>query len=66
MTVLNHDTNQQFNLGDIVRLKSGGPAMTIAQIGKGLVRCFWHGGKKVEEKVLPVQVLEKLIDGEHA
>jgi uncharacterized protein YodC (DUF2158 family) len=45
--------NLEFNVGDVVRLKSGGPEMTIEGIGKhGLgavhdnAKCVWFEGKK--------------------
>lgn len=42
----------QFKKGDIVRLKSGGPDMTIDDIvtltGKSRVRCVWFAGRKHE------------------
>ena len=35
---------EAFNIGDVVRLKSGGPSMTIInQIGDGILVCEWFG-----------------------
>lgn len=34
-----------FKPGDTVRLKSGGPLMTVEQIINGLVRCSWFSEK---------------------
>ena len=32
----------QFNKGDVVRLKSGGPAMTVSFVDdKGKLECWW-------------------------
>lgn len=31
----------EFKIGDVVRLKSGGPAMTVGGLVDGLVRCIW-------------------------
>ncbi len=40
----------KFNIGDVVRLKSGGPVMTVskADIGDSMVDCIWFDttGKK--------------------
>ncbi len=46
--------NETFNVGEIVKLKSGGPDMTILKvIGKddkpnGYYRCQWFAGKKLD------------------
>lgn len=32
-----------FNVGDVVRLKSGGPKMTVERIGEELLGCIWLG-----------------------
>lgn len=32
---------QGFKKGDVVRLKSGGPRMTVAELGQSLVSCTW-------------------------
>ncbi len=31
----------EFKVGDIVKLKSGGPSMTVVVAKGGKVRCFW-------------------------
>ncbi|WP_231876380.1 YodC family protein [Azotobacter vinelandii] len=63
-------TGLEFVKGDIVVLKSGGPAMTIESIGnyaEGLARgpergakCIWFDGGKPQEHVFDVAVLEKV------
>lgn len=35
------------NVGDIVVLKSGGPRMTVTEVGREKVRCKWFDEKKV-------------------
>jgi uncharacterized protein YodC (DUF2158 family) len=43
--------NNSFATGDIVKLKSGGPEMTVFQwlsFGGGVFRCQWFAGKKLE------------------
>ncbi len=39
---------QEFQTGDIVQLRSGGPKMTVEHMGAagGTVRCQWFSGKK--------------------
>ncbi|ACO78286.1 hypothetical protein AvCA_20850 [Azotobacter vinelandii CA] len=63
-------TGLEFVKGDIVVLKSGGPAMTVESIGnyaEGLARgpergakCIWFDGGKPQEHVFDVAVLEKV------
>ena len=46
----------QFNVGDIVRLKSGGPDMTVEEelTYQGIsYRCQWFAGKKLESGIFP-------------
>lgn len=43
-------TNDTFNPGDVVKLNSGGPAMTISYIGTGTDRrctCLWFHGPEL-------------------
>jgi uncharacterized protein YodC (DUF2158 family) len=60
--------NLEFNVGDVVRLKSGGPEMTIEGIGKhGLgavhdnAKCVWFEGKKRMEGVFELVTLSKVL-----
>jgi uncharacterized protein YodC (DUF2158 family) len=55
-----------FNIGDVVELKSGGPAMTVEEtvqlhLGtKGeFVKCQWFGGKKLEYGTFPVPSVKR-------
>lgn len=45
--------------GDLVRLKSGGPVMTIDEINFTGAICKWFDGKKAEAKTFQVASLEK-------
>jgi uncharacterized protein YodC (DUF2158 family) len=49
-----------FQRGDLVRLRSGGPAMTVDSIKGNQVDCFWTGedGQPNAES-FPVDVLQK-------
>lgn len=57
----------QFSPGDRVRLKSGGPVMTVESVVDGLVHCLWFDGKSPSQKVVghgfPEAVLEKFDPG---
>jgi len=62
----------QFQKGDQVHLKSGGPLMTIQELGDfsindGIVngaKRIWFDGNKPIERVFDVTTLEKYIDDE--
>ena len=47
--------DEELRVGDIVRLKSGGPEMTIEYIGKFAIKdgakCVWFDGKKRHEDI---------------
>ncbi|MCW4438741.1 YodC family protein [Vibrio splendidus] len=49
-----------FEVGDIVKLKSGGPDMAINIFNqyKGGYKCQWFAGKKLEEGYFPADSLE--------
>jgi len=59
---------QEFKVGDIVRLISGGPEMTVAVVKAqhvipsylGRVSCQWFGGKKLEQGYFPAESLVKV------
>jgi len=53
---------QSYKTGDLVQLKSGGPAMTVKEaIGDGLdggdYLCQWFGGSTLKEGVFPANSL---------
>ncbi len=52
----------KFQIGDIVRLKSGGPDMTVNAVNVGVtgkqVYCVWFAGKKHEGAQFHPDVLE--------
>jgi uncharacterized protein YodC (DUF2158 family) len=54
---------EQLREGDVVRLKSGGPAMTIVgyEEDKG-VKCKWFDGNKVQEDWFPMYSIVKVPD----
>lgn len=52
----------KFNIGDIVRLKSGGPWTTVTkdkpEIGSKFVQVSWFDGSSLENATLPKATLE--------
>jgi uncharacterized protein YodC (DUF2158 family) len=48
----------QLKVGDVVRLKSGGPAMTIEQVHADKALCSWFEGSKTHKQMFPLQALE--------
>jgi len=52
---------EQLKKGDVVQLKSGGPAMTIITFHEdGDAKCKWFEGSKVHEDWFPPYALMKL------
>lgn len=54
-------SDQKFATGEIVRLKSGGPEMTVDRLdalsGKDSYYCQWFAGKKLERGSFPADSL---------
>ncbi|WP_373033475.1 YodC family protein [Sulfurovum sp.] len=58
-----------FNVGDIVKLKSGGPEMTIRSVNKhyetkefsGTYECQWFAGKKLDQGHFPEESLMPVV-----
>lgn len=47
-------TTTNFSSGDIVKLKSGGPEMTVQrELSDDRYRCQWFAGKKLESGEFP-------------
>ena len=52
-------------VGDVVKLKSGGPHMTVVGvISKELLMCNWFDGQTVKANHFPHEALEKVSDGQ--
>jgi uncharacterized protein YodC (DUF2158 family) len=54
----------KFAVGDIVKLKSGGPEMTVQTLPEPPAksyRCQWFAGKKLEAGSFPADSLELVI-----
>lgn len=61
-------SNQNFEVGKMVKLKSGGPEMTINKVMKnykgeltGLYKCQWFAGKKLDSGEFPPESLIEVI-----
>lgn len=52
---------KQFQVGDIVALRSGGPEMTVKSPVDidGDVRCMWFDGRALQENAFPAETLIK-------
>jgi len=56
--------NNTFDIGGIVKLKSGGPEMTVKKVNtnmreefSGSYTCQWFAGKKLDSGVFPQESL---------
>jgi uncharacterized protein YodC (DUF2158 family) len=47
-----------FEIGDVVRLKSGGHLMTVVSIDQGSVTCDWSVRGDIKSKSFPAAALE--------
>ena len=50
-----------FKIGDVVKLKSGGPAMTVMKVDdfgtRTVIKCTWFAESKIERGDFPPEVL---------
>ncbi|WP_409307090.1 YodC family protein [Pseudomonas putida] len=60
-------TKQEFEIGDIVKLKSGGPGMTVQSYDeeRGNYTCQWFAGKKLERGIFKEPSLERKAPGDN-
>ncbi len=54
-------SNIEFNVGDIVKLKSGGPDMTIQVVSDTNLKCQWFAGKKLDDGRFPIESIVKVV-----
>jgi uncharacterized protein YodC (DUF2158 family) len=52
----------KFKIGDVVRLKSGGPAMTVTATPDVRVRCSWFSGADEKHAYFPAAAVEPVAD----
>lgn len=52
----------EFVVGNIVKLKSGGPEMTVKAVNddRDYYTCQWFAGKKLEQGIFPGDSLEQV------
>ena len=50
-----------FEPGDVVELKSGGPAMTVIEVKEDGVHCMWYGeaADELRTEIIPAICVEK-------
>ncbi|MCS4505628.1 DUF2158 domain-containing protein [Arhodomonas aquaeolei] len=51
--------SEQFEVGDVVELNSGGEVMTVEEIDDGYVSCVWFEGKQVQRATFAEGMLKK-------
>lgn len=51
--------SNNFKVGDVVQLNSGGSAMTVEEIEGNYVSCVWFEKQKVERATFPAATLSK-------
>lgn len=55
---------EDFEIGNVVQLRSGGPKMTVhSLVSDGDVVCQWFEGNEVHEENFPKEVLKKVVEG---
>ena len=54
---------RDFKPGDVVQLKSGGPAMTVGgRVAEDSIRCHWFDGATAKTEIFPVAAI-RLYEG---
>lgn len=51
----------QFNVGDVVQLNSGGPKMTVTELAGDQVWCMWFEGPKQQQAIFAVNALKSAV-----
>ena len=59
------DIAPEYSVGDLVKLRSGGPVMTVQEVfGDESVRCQWFAGAKANSELFPVDSLTRPTEDE--
>lgn len=54
--------SEKIESGDVVKLKSGGPRMTVSSVDQGDAFCYWFVDHEVRRNTFPLAVLTKSSD----
>jgi uncharacterized protein YodC (DUF2158 family) len=54
-------SSDELQLGDLVTLNSGGPAMVINGMKDGMIECVWFDKKKAKEMNVPAECLTRCL-----
>lgn len=54
-------TDETYEIGDVVQLKSGGEAMTIEELDEEYASCVWFEGKHVQRATFVTKTLKKYV-----
>lgn len=61
-SMMDQDEQAHITSGDVVRLKSGGPLMTVGSMSGDTATCTWSNGPTIERYPFNVATLEKSTD----
>jgi len=50
----------EFKKGDLVKLKSGGPTMTVSEIENNRIYCQWFANNELKTEVIEAEALVKV------
>ena len=56
------DEGKTFTVGDLVKLKSDGPIMTVEKVRGDSITCVWFDGKKAQDRKFAAATLERQSD----
>jgi uncharacterized protein YodC (DUF2158 family) len=54
-------SDSRFNVGDIVKLKSGGPEMTVEDVGGDAISCVWFTDAEIGRSKFLEETLQKAV-----
>lgn len=51
-----------FTVGEIIKLKSGGPKMTVTRVLDRVIHASWFAGSKHEQGAFPFEAVERVVE----